>query len=794
MKLADLFVDTPLKVLQHTGGCHSCPRKRREYLDAKIAPGAEVIFVMEAPTELEVRQQTPLLTNAGQKLSSVLKKNGIENYSVTYLTHCRPAKDGDAPGEKEISSCMNQYVQADIANHAVVVLVGNTVARAFFPKLTAQKLRGNVAWHPDFPGQRFYTIHNPERVLQNTHLETSFDMQIERLFRVVRDRHTPPFKLHRGSGAEAMAFLDWVLAQPLISFDMETTRLESWAVDAEIRGLAVTASEDAAYFVSADEPHYLRVCEKLKECFLNPKVRICGHNLGFDLEWFERQFGFFVRAEVLLDTQFLYYQLRSWQMVGLKELSTREADGFRYLVYEPHKERDNWLLGMYNAEDVVETFKLTRKALRELATMPKTLDLCLRIGGPAGLSLKRMTGNGIYYNLGLQKQIETNLNNESITNLENWKAFDPNFNPGLHLSDTGLEEYLFKICGLPVLTRTGKTNKPQINKANLKEWERRGFRVASFILKHREIDKKQSTYVQGYDKHIWPDGRIHPNFKITDTDSGRSAATDPNSQNVVRAQEIRSCYGVEDPENWVYVESDYNQVELRIAVCLANDPVGIKAYRDGDDLHGATARSFAGPNYTKEQRSRAKPVNFSLVYGGTAGGLQGYARDSYGIEFTMEEAEEFVRVFFSTYKRLPEWHEFERQNLRRNRGNSVSVIGHRFYYSEWNSEDHGKRQHAERSHLNSKCQGPAAQMLFYNIILAQRYLIEEGIPHKALLVNEVHDSIHGQVQKDALPDYIRILEKARGEVERWASNWLVVPLVMEHDAGPDWGTAKGLPF
>lgn len=782
MKLGDLFA-AESRVLTHTGGCHNCVRRKQTYVPPIIVKGAQVIVVYSSATDEEFKGGE---SNGLQKLRSVLDKYSIRPYSLTYCVHCA----GTDPDEKIISACMNQFVQEEVRGVPYVVLVGNMPAKAFFPGMGANKLRGNVIWHPDYPGQRFYTISDPNHILQNPHLEGMFDLQVERLSRILQETE-PKFTVVHGTSQEAWDYLEWILAQKIVSLDIETNKLESWAPDAKMRSLALAATEDKAYFVHESEPQFIGVMDRLQTFLENPRSRVVGQNIGFDLEWLERHENFWVQAEVVIDTAFLYYQLRSYQQPGLKELSSKEADGYRYLVYEPHKEKDLWLLGQYNCEDVVEPLKLLRRAIKELPAL--TVDLCMRVGGPSNLALRRMTAAGIYFNVNLQKEIEEELEKEKAEIIAEWKEFDPRFNPGIHLSDAGLELYFFTLCGLPVLTRTPTTKKPQVNKANLKEWERQGFRVATLFLRYSANEKKQSTYVSGYDKHVHRDGRLHPDFINTQTDSGRPSAKDPNSQNVVRIARIRSTYGVPD-EDWVYVESDYSQAELRIAVSLANDQAGIKAYLDGQDLHAKTAESFAGPGYTKAHRTDAKPVNFALIYGGSAEGLQAYARDVYGVIMTLEEAREWVKIFFGTYKGLPPWHQATNAELLVNKGHAITCVGHRFFYKEWNSTDRGERDHAFRAHINSKCQGTATYMLLYNIILTQRELIARKIPHRALIINEVHDSMHAQVRKDALPEYIQIVEKAKNEVARWASPWLKVPLVMEHDAGPDWGTAKGLPF
>jgi DNA polymerase-1 len=183
--------------------------------------------------------------------------------------------------------------------------------------------------------------------------------------------------------------------------------------------------------------------------------------------------------------------------------------------------------------------------------------------------------------------------------------------------------------------------------------------LARLILAYREARKRASTYGRDFLKYV-TDGRLYADWHQLGAITGRMSSSDPNLQNIPRDPKYRTCFRA--PEGRVLIKADYSQIELRIAAAIAKDRRMLEAYRQGLDLHTLTAQMVLGKaEVTKEDRQRAKAVNFGLIYGMSAETLREHARNNYGVELSEAEAQEFRRRFFQTYRGIADWHERERQ-------------------------------------------------------------------------------------------------------------------------------------
>lgn len=791
MKLSDLL-GIQRKVLNVSGGCHNCPRKRQRFCGPDLRP-APFIIVGEAPFDNDVEAQVPFSGQTGSLLRQELALNGLYDYATTNTIHCQPDRNSEGqqnePTDKETSCCMNQFTINEIENYPIVLLVGNHTQRSFFPKMRTSHLRGNVAYHPDFPGKRFYSIRSPINIVQRRQDDPEVEQwkkEIKRFAEIVRGEPVQ-WRVIQG-GSDFLTRLQFMLGNTnQISLDLETTELKHWEPNERIRSFAVAANKSEAFFAHEGEAHFWPALEMIKNFLLNKRNRVMGAHVGFDVKWLERMLDFVAMCEVIFDVNVLYYHIKQYKQTSLKELVSREGNGYRFLVYQPHLERDLNILSYYNAEDVIQVLDLHERGMQQLVHWPKTLDLYLRVGGPSDLALERIRYNGFAlrheYHAALRQELETKRNGI----IEHWRTVDPDFRP-VHTSGKDLEHYLFTMKQFPVLKTT--TKGPSTDESSLKELMRQGHgkQIIQCLLDLREVEKELGTYVIPYLELVGSDGRIHSNYNNTSTDTGRTSSNEPNMQNVPRPKRIRDLFGV--PEGYTLLQSDFSQIELRIAMCLARDEAGIAAYLRGEDLHTNTARVVAGGSGepTKEQRTHAKILNFSLVYGGTAYTIRNYAQNLYGIIMSAQQSEDYCDLFFSTYPGLKRWHDECNRLLVQNQGWSEHAVGHRFFYKDWNSEHQGTRDHAFRAHINSKGQGPAGYMAIYTLILAQRAFHERGID--ARTVGTVHDSILTEVRRGSEADAIAALNDCVQKVHRWVSDWFVVPLIMDHEVGPAWGSLE----
>ena len=786
MSLLDEITGAHEPILRPSGGCSSCPRKRINYVPASLRPGS-VIFVDDSPGDSEVAAQEGFSGQAGALLRSVAKECGIpEPWSFTSTTHCKPA--GEKAQPKEISCCLAQFVLDEIRDYSIVVLCGSVPLQALFPGAKATHYRGNVVWHPDFPGQRFYAIYHPGYILKHDDLKADFYQQMQRLARIANGeaQTAPAWQIVRGGAA--LTELREMVKRPLISLDYETDRLESWVEGGHIKSLAATADAKTIVVAHESEPHFKPMLKLIGEFITKEEKSIVGSHISFDLEWTERELGVRARCQLIHDTGIEWYHAGQYKMPSLKELVSRELDGYRFLIHEPHKSKDADLLLRYNAEDVVHPLHLMKKAMTKLK--PKTRDLVARVLGPADLILQRISADGIYVRDDYRRAKVEEYSENRRQVIDRWKSIDPEFIPDLHESGDGLLHYLFTMRKLPVYGWTGDNDgegQPSTDKSHLKQYVRDGFAFVQPLLDMREIDTIDSMFLSGYAKHLWPDSRVRTNYPLTWTDSGRTSSRQPNLQNIPRKKEIRDIFGA--PPGSILVESDLSQIEFRMMVCLAKDENGIRGYMRGEDAHTMTARLITGNETpTKAQRTDAKPVNFGFLYGAQAGTVKQIAADDYNVIWTDKQAQDFRTLFMATYPAIPIFHETARALLIKNRGWFESAVGHIFRYDEWNHKNRGKQDHAFRAALNAEAQGPAAQLCLYIMVLSRRLLDQRGFG-TVKFVNHVHDSMMSEVPDPAwVPDVVDTITEATALAREWVQDWFVVPLLLEHAYGESWGS------
>ncbi len=782
MTLLDQIEGAHQRLLRPSGGCHNCPRRLIDFVPATL-PKTNVLFVGEGPGATEVEKGEGFIGRSGQVLRKEATRVGIKVFACTNIVHCRPPNNA-TPKPKEVSCCLSQFVLDEIRDYSIVVLCGTPALTALFPGAKANRFRGNVAHHPDFPGIKFYHIYHPAFILRRPDLKGQFAQQMERLGRIAAGEPPRTWQIMEGGSDAMWEALGKALEAPLISVDVETPTLKSWEVHSQIRSFALTADGKTVIAVNAEDNCWTAALDRLCAYLEKPEKAVVSNNIGFDLDWLEHEANFDVSATGIYDVGVIWYQAGQYKMPSLKELASRELDGYRYLVYQPGAETDLELLALYNAEDVVFALQLFRKGLRLLK--PKTRDLVLRVLGPVSLCLRQMTTTGIYLRQDYRQQQIEDHQARRRTIISAWQAQDPAFIPTLHETGKGLKQYLFDVHKLEPLSHTD-SGEPTVDRSVIKEWIRDGATYLQNVLDMREVDKLLSTYLEGYDKHIEPSGRVHSQYPYTWTDTGRTSSRDPNMQNIARARQIRNLFGA--PLGSILLEADLNQIEFRIMVCRAHDETGIAAYSRGEDAHTLTAKNFA-PNPTAEQRTHAKPINFALLYGGNWENVQRQARNEYGLEWSKIKCQGFTEVFFNTYKRLPAFHQECKEQLILNRGWFESVLGHIFHYRDWDNTSTGKRDHAFRSALNSEAQGPAAQIMFLIMVHARR-LLNEAKLQSVRFVNTVHDSVLIEIpDPKCVPQVVDIMEQAVAIVYAWVKPWFIVPLVMDYKTGAAWGSME----
>lgn len=341
-----------------------------------------------------------------------------------------------------------------------------------------------------------------------------------------------------------------------------------------------------------------------------------------------------------------------------------------------------------------------------------------------------------------------------------------------------LGEALFGKLGLP---HGKKTKSGWSTNADVLEELRYLHPVVDEVLRYRTVAKLKSTYCDGLLKVIGPDGRIHSSFNQTETRTGRISSTEPNLQNIpVRTpigRELRKFFAA---EKGVLVDADYSQIELRVLAHVANDQAMREDFLEGRDIHTSTAaRVFGMPQelVTSEMRSKAKAVNFGIVYGIGAFSL------SKDIGVTRKEADAYIKEYLRNYAGVDAYMKQVVEEAKE-RGYVETLFGRRRYLPELKSTNFNMRAFGERVARNMPIQGTAADIIKIAMIRVSDRLEREGL--KARLILQVHDELIVECPEE---ERDRVKELLTQEMEGAVS--LSVPMVAEAESGRTWYDAKG---
>lgn len=338
---------------------------------------------------------------------------------------------------------------------------------------------------------------------------------------------------------------------------------------------------------------------------------------------------------------------------------------------------------------------------------------------------------------------------------------------------------LFEDMGLPCKK---KTKSGYSTNADVLEGLRYAYPVVDMVLNYRTLAKLKSTYCDGLLKVIGEDGRIHSSFNQTETRTGRISSTEPNLQNIpVRTElgrEMRKFFVAK--EGWVLVDADYSQIELRVLAHISNDKNMIQGFNDNEDIHAITASQvFNMPieMVTPVMRSRAKAVNFGIVYGIGAFSL---AKD---IKVTNKEAANYIKSYLAHYSGVDEYMKQVVEQAKKT-GYAVTMFGRRRYLPELTTGNHMTRAFGERVARNMPIQGTAADIIKIAMVNVDNRIKEENL--HARLILQVHDELIVEAPQD---EAMRVAMLLQEEMEKAVS--LSVPLVAEASMGKTWYDAKG---
>ena len=458
-----------------------------------------------------------------------------------------------------------------------------------------------------------------------------------------------------------------------------------------------------------------------------------------------------------------YLGVEDWEVATKVKTSANNKDTERYLMNGdvPY----TWELFCFFHESMTEKQMFIYKNLLK----------------PSYLMYRDVERNGIYIDgKGLEK-VKTTYNAEQVKKGEILNCrYNINWS-----SPKQVSEALFDKEGLPQQKISEKTGIPSSDAKTLKKLASMGYTLPQQLLDYKFYYGANTKFLNKWGEYAKYDGRIHPSFGLTNVVTGRTSCKEPNLQQVPRNPELRNLYTA--PEGRVLLEADYSQIELRIAAHIANDPTMIKIYNDGGDIHSTTGASLVGCNIkdlSKEDRGKAKAVNFGFLFGMSARGFIDYAFDSYGVVFTYNEAVRYRELFFTKYSRLLQWHKEMGQRCEL-MGGVENMWGQFRSLPDIYSRNGRERSGAHRRAINTPVQGTASGLMLLASAEVNKVLTKE-IDLK--LVGTVHDAILADVPLKYLDTAIVEIKRIMAHpsaMEKFGVSFKV-PIVADVGVGP-WG-------
>jgi DNA polymerase I len=574
-----------------------------------------------------------------------------------------------------------------------------------------------------------------------------------------------------------------------IGIDTETTSTS--AMTAELVGISLSRSAGKAFYVPVKGPLGATVLPveavrgRLGPLLADPAVRKVGHNLKYDrivlrnagFPWEGESFDTMVAAYVLDATQ-PSYRLDALAAEFLNHRGTPIADligrGRNATTIDRIPVEHVTAYACEDADLALRIAGILEERLRD----ERLLELFAGLEMPLQSALVDMERYGVLVDRGALRALEEAFSKEADGMRDRLAAIcGACVNPD---SPRQLADVLFDKLKLPVLKKTS-TGLPSTDESVLEQLAGQ-HELPALVLEYRRLMKLISTYLVALRECVNPrTGRVHTSFHQTATATGRLSSSDPNLQNIpIRTERGRLIRGAfVAAEGCSLLSADYSQVELRVLAHLCQDPTLMEAFHQDQDIHRTVAAEVFGvplKDVTSEQRSRAKTVNFGIIYGQTAFGL------SRTLGIGRGEAAEFIRAY---NKRFPLIERFLRQCVAqaKERGHVETIFRRRRRIHGIESANPGERAAAERLAINSVVQGSAADLIKQAMVNIAARLCREGRPSRMLL--QIHDELVFETPADHVPaDSEMIKEEMSGAIR------LRVPLKVDLGAGANWMAAK----
>jgi len=581
---------------------------------------------------------------------------------------------------------------------------------------------------------------------------------------------------------ELRQLCDFFITKESVSIDTETTSTD--AISAELVGLSFSVEEKKAFYVAvpANYEEALKIVQIFKPLYESDKIMKIGQNIKYDYEVLTR-YGVTLQGK-MFDTMIAHYLIQpelhhnmdymAETLLGYQTIHIEELLGPKGKKQKNMRDLSPTDIYEYAAEDADITLRLKNvlePRLKELGVE----ELFWNIEMPLVRVLADMELNGVCLDTeALQDTSKIFTERMKQYEQEIYKEAGEEFNIS---SPKQVGDILFgklQIMDKPKKTKTGQyvTSEEVLQSLESKS------PIVRNILNYRGMKKLLSTYIDALPKLINPrTGHIHTSFNQALTATGRLSSSDPNLQNIpVRTddgKEIRKCFIPE--EGCLFFSADYSQIELRIMAHLSEDENMMEAFREGHDIHRATAAKIWHVDIDKvtdAQRKKAKQANFGIIYGITTYGL------AQRMDIPNGEAKELIEGYFRTFPKVQAYMEHAKE-VARAKGYAETLFHRRRYLADINSRNATVRGFAERNAINAPIQGTEADIIKVAMVRIWERFKKEGIRSKMIL--QVHDELNFSVFPEEREQVESIV------IEEMQNAYpLNVPLIADAGWGKNW--------
>jgi len=749
-------------------GCEKCPLRDRPGTRPSGPTNASLVVIGEAPGQTEAKNGIPFVGPSGKLLRASLRSVGVDPDFV-YITNtvaCHPEENA-TPTAEAIACCHDRLVaEIEHVQPKKILLLGSTALSLLGPKQSVSRTRG--LGHM-YNGAFTIATYHPAAILRNPDLFRDFSHDLQKLVSRTRpqERLIPEYLIVEDK-VQGSNLLDLMRSASVISCDLETTGTDS--LHDKIIAIGFGISVEGYGEIGIIFPK--EMVEVMKWSILtflsNFEGKIVFHNIKFDMSfirvWAEK-IDFKLKHPV--DSMLMVYAQdergipqeqkgQAYFTAGLKDQSR-----LRYDIPDYHWDFDefyalpedvrNWgQFYAYLAMDVICTLKLYWDLSAELdGESERLMPLVENLLTPGALAFSQIELRGFPIDRAYLEVLKVETEQQALAMVEELKVMAREASGGV------INDFLpSSPKQVREMAKVWKFNPPSFEKdvlqveIELGKWPDECKTFFSKLLEYRQISKVLQTYIVGILTRLGEDDRIHPDFQMHGTDTGRLSCRNPNLQNIPTIMGPKIKHAFIAPEGWKLFNCDYSQLELRVAAWFSRDDALMEAFRTGRDIHRWVASlMFKKPmdQITSFERYLAKYLDFGLLYGRSARGLLEGMEATYiikttGKAMTEKEADALQKDFFDAFPGLVKYinnqHRFVNANLF-----VESPTGRRRRFP---FVDNRSRGSMERKSVNTPIQSFASDCTLTAIIR----LVEILDPSYAYVVSSVHDSIMLLVRDD----------------------------------------------